>query len=76
MKTVIMTSAYWEDALNWLQQNVGRLLWQNPIIEWRGQGWHMKCTPTWANRGHASRPKYEVAFDDPAQAMIFALRWE
>ena len=74
-KPVVVTAAPWAEVLSWLQQNVGNLLWSQPIMAWHGEGWHMKSHPEVAPRGQSNRIRYQVTFDDPKLAVIFALKW-
>jgi hypothetical protein len=77
--TTIRTHQPWPEVLSWLQQNVGDLLWSQPIVSWRGQGWHMKSgrsmDPLGSPRGSMGTSFYDVEFDDPKQAVAFALKW-
>lgn len=74
-KTVVLTTAPWAEVLSYLQEHVGDLLHCRPIIMWHGEGWHMKSHPEVWPIGAARRIGYEVTFDDPKQAVIFALKW-
>ena len=74
-KTVVLTTAPWAEVLSWLQQNVGNLLWSQPIVAWHGEGWHMKSRSEVWHRGKPNPMGYEVTFDDPKLAVIFALKW-
>jgi hypothetical protein len=42
---------------------------------WHGEGWHMKSESEVDLRGRPSRMFYDVTFDDPKQAVAFALKW-
>jgi hypothetical protein len=42
---------------------------------WHGEGWHMKSGSQVAPRGQSSRMFYDVTFDDPKQAVAFALKY-
>ena len=74
MKTLVVTNAPWAEVLSWLQQNVGVMYWSQPIVAWHGEGWHMKSHPVvaWGKPHHIG---YEVTFDDPKPAVLFALKW-
>lgn len=74
-KPVVLTTAPWAEVLSWLQQNVGNLLWSQPIVAWHGEGWHMKSHPEVWPSGRPRRIGYKVTFDDPKLAVIFALKW-
>ena len=74
-KPVVLTNAPGVEVLSWLQQNVGNLLWSQPIVAWHGEGWHMKSHPEVWPIGAASCIGYKVTFDDPKLAVIFALKW-
>ena len=69
-KPTVRTYQPWAEVLSYLQQHVGDLLHCRPIIMWHGKGWHMK-------RGGAvdGRYFYDVTFDDPRQAVAFALKY-
>ena len=74
-KHTIRTSQPWAQVLSYLQQHVGNLLHCQPIIMWHGEGWHMKSGSHVAPRGQSSLPFYDVTFDDPKQAVAFALKY-
>lgn len=67
------TTRPWAEVLAWLQENVGDLLWSQPIIAWHGDGWHMKSTPIVRQRGLSPTPCYTVKIDNPALAVLFRL---
>jgi hypothetical protein len=73
-KHTVRTYQPWAEVLSYLQQHVGKLLHCRPIVFWHGEGWHMKYTEV-APRGRPSRMFYDVTFDDPKQAVAFALKW-
>lgn len=70
----IKTSSFHSDVLEWLQENVGDLLWSKPIIEWHGRGWHMvnqySIVPYTVPDLH-----YVITVDDPKLAILTSLRW-
>jgi hypothetical protein len=66
----VRTYQPWAQVLSYLQQHVGKLLHCQPIIMWHGEGWHMR-----SGRQVDSRSFYDVEFDDPKQAVVFALKW-
>jgi len=73
-KHTVRTHYPWAPVLSYLQTNVGVLLHSQPIIFWHGQGWHMKggrTTVHWT----VGTSFYDVEFDDPKQAVAFALKW-
>ena len=74
-KTTVRTHQPWAEVLSYLQEHVGDLLHCQPIVFWHGKGWHMKSAPEVAPRGRPSRMFYDVTFDDPKQAVAFALKW-
>ena len=55
----------WNDIVSWLCENVGHLLWAQPIVEWHGYEWHMRRTAT----------GYEIRVDDEELAVLTLLRW-
>lgn len=59
---------FYSEILEWLQVNVGELLWSHPIIAWHGEGWHIK-----QHAKVASRPFYVVNFEDKEKALMFGL---
>lgn len=71
MTRTVLTAAYYTEVVDWLTENVGPVLWSQPIIQWKGRGWHMK--------GHArpDSPDYywSITIDEPRLAMLAALRW-
>ena len=63
--------------LDWLQENVGPLLWSNPILEWHGQGWSMR-TGTDFNPGpeiNFIKVYQDVTIYDAQKELIFRLIW-
>jgi hypothetical protein len=72
---VIVDTSNWAEIVQWLQYNVGTLLWKQPIISWHGDGWHMKSTPKVNQRGLSAKPCFTVEFDNEKMAMLFALKW-
>ena len=75
VKHTVRTYQPWAEVLSYLQQHVGDLLHCQPIIMWHGEGWHMKSESEVDLRGRPSRMFYDVTFDDPKQAVAFALKW-
>lgn len=71
----VTTNAFHSDVVSWLQENVGQLLWSNPILEWRGQGWSMHYNGN--NHGGANLTvfRYLIRIDDAKLANLTALRW-
>lgn len=61
----VITNAFHSDVVEWLQENVGDLLWSRPIVEWRGRGWTIN------SMGH----RYLIRIDDAELAVVCALRW-
>ena len=74
-KHTVRTFHPWAEVLGYLQQHVGDLLHCKPIVFWHGKGWHMKGGQAVGPRGSMGRSFYDVEFDDPKQAMVFALKW-
>jgi hypothetical protein len=77
-KHTVRTYQPWAEVLSYLQQHVGKLLHCRPIIMWHGEGWHMKRGTSHrqvAPRGTVGTSFYDVEFDDPKQAVAFALKW-
>jgi hypothetical protein len=75
INTTVRTYRYYNEVVNWLTANVGNVLWSRPIVEWHGQGWHMKsnvCTddPGKHQTGHRC---YDVQFEDSKKATLFGL---
>jgi hypothetical protein len=42
---------------------------------WHGEGWHMKGGRAVGLRGTVGTSFYDVEFDDPKQAVAFALKY-
>jgi hypothetical protein len=77
-KHTVRTHYPWAEVLSYLQEHVGVLLHSQPIIFWHGRGWHMKAGTSHrqvAPRGTVGTSFYDVTFDDPKQAVAFALKW-
>lgn len=74
-KHTVRTNHAWAPVLSYLQTNVGVLLHSQPIIFWQGRGWHMKGGSYVAPRGSVGEYFYDVEFDDPKQAVAFALKY-
>ena len=70
----ITTTAYYEDVISWLQENVGDLLWSRPVVEWRGRGWTMNILGM-KRSVHQSYTTYTIRLDDAKLATLAALRW-
>lgn len=66
----VRTNAFHSDVVEWLQENVGNLLWSRPIVEWRGQGWTMNHFGS-LDSGY----RYLIRIDDAELATICALKW-
>lgn len=52
-----------EEVLEWLQENVGPMLWRKPVVEYHGQGWHMIVQDS----------RYRVDIDDKEKYLIAIL---
>lgn len=78
-KHTVRTYQPWAEVLSYLQEHVGNLLHCKPIVFWHGEGWHMKrgsyASYAAAPGGSVERSFYDVEFDDPKQAVVFALKW-
>ena len=78
-KHTVRTYYPWAEVLGYLQEHVGDLLHCRPIIMWHGEGWHMKSGRSMealgSPRGSMGTSFYDVEFDDPKQAVAFALKW-
>ena len=72
-KHTVRTYQSWAEVLSYLQEHVGNLLHCQPILFWHGEGWHMKRGPMSFEAD--PRSFYDVEFDDPKQAVAFALKW-
>lgn len=70
--TQVRSNRHYGEILEWLQTNVGTVLWSHPIITWHGNGWHMKRHTEVMPRG-VSNNYYIVEFEDPKMATLFAL---
>jgi hypothetical protein len=70
----VRTNAFHSDVVEWLQENVGDLLWSRPIVEWKGKGWtmnHLGSLITDSNNGY----RYLIRIDDVELSVMCALRW-
>lgn len=56
---------HWDELVTWCQVNVGVLLWSQPIIEWHGQGWHIRRVA----KG------FEVTIEDEKLLILAMLKW-
>ena len=72
-KHAVESYRFYNEILQWLQENVGNILWSQPIISWHGEGWHIKSTPKVSPRGISSVICYTVTFEDPEKALLFGL---
>lgn len=70
----VRTNAFHSDVVEWLQENVGNLLWSRPIVEWRGQGWTMNHLGSLEN-SDTQGFRYLIRIDDAELAVVCALRW-
>lgn len=70
----VRTNAFYSDVVEWLQENVGDLLWSRPIIEWRGHGWTMNHFGSLEN-AYTQGYRYLIRIDDAKLAVMCALRW-
>jgi hypothetical protein len=70
-KHTVRTYQPWAEVLSYLQEHVGNLLHCRPIMMWHGEGWHMRRS----EQEVVSCSFYDVEFDDPKQAVAFALKW-
>lgn len=69
----IRTNAFYSDVIEWLQENVGDLLWHRAIVEWRGRGWTVNNIGL--NLGNGVKCEYLIRVDDPKLAVLAMLRW-
>lgn len=72
-RTTVRSYRYYTEILEWLQTNVGDILWSHPLIAWHGNGWHIKQITDVAPRGSIRPASYLVEFDDEKKATMFAL---
>lgn len=66
----VRTNAFYSDVIEWLQENVGDLLWSRPIVEWKGRGWTMNSIGSLE-----SNHRYLIRIEDAELAVMCALRW-
>lgn len=71
----VRTNAFHSDVVEWLQENVGDLLWSRPIVEWRGLGWTMNSMGSITNSRDGQGYGYLIRIDDAELAVVCALRW-
>lgn len=69
------TSAFYGEVVPWLQENVGKLLWSRPIVEWKGEGWTMNSLGIEDRSNVVYKAQYLVRVDNPELAAVAALRW-
>jgi hypothetical protein len=58
------------DLTGWLHDNVGKVLWSRPVLEARGEGWHVKLVDTGTYHFVT-----EVDIADPQKSLLFSLTW-
>jgi hypothetical protein len=71
----IRTSAFYEDVISWLQENIGDLQWSRPIVEWKGRGWSMNAYGVVGAKYGLNRMFYIIRVDDAKLATLTTLRW-
>jgi len=71
----VRTNGHYKDVVLWLRENVGDVLWDKPIIEWKGKGWTMNHMGSLINDSNDGNHRYLIRLDDPDLAVICALRW-
>lgn len=71
----IKTNGFHNDVVEWLQENVGNLLWSRPIVEWRGRGWTMNHVGSLTNTINDGTCRYLIRVDDERLAILTMLRW-
>jgi len=57
--------------IRFCEENIGHILWSNPIVEWHGLGWHIKSFATSDISVHG----YEVDISDDRLSLMFALKF-
>jgi hypothetical protein len=72
----ITTTAHYEDVIEWLQTNIGELLWSRPVVEWKGRGWTVNSYGSLRLRSSSSVVSYIIRIDNPKLATLAALRWQ
>jgi hypothetical protein len=71
----VRTNAFHSNVVEWLQENVGDLLWSRPIVEWRGRGWTMNALGALVNDSNDGKHRYLIRLDNAELAVMCALRW-
>lgn len=71
----VKTNGFYSEVVEWLQENVGDLLWSRPIVEWRGRGWTMNHLGSLINDSNDGNYRYLIRIDDVKLATVCALRW-
>ena len=61
------SNRFYSEILEWLQTNVGNILWSQPIIAWHGDGWNMKLSKK------VGKTYFIVEFEDKEKALMFGL---
>lgn len=70
MQISLERTVSFHDMIVWLEANVGKSLWTRPIIEARGNGWHIKLIDV-GTYNHVWR----IDIDDQQQAVLFWIKW-
>lgn len=73
MSATVKSTRYYTEILEWLQENVGDILWSHPLVAWHGNGWHINQHVEVAPRGSRPQTYFLVKFDDEKHATMFAL---
>ena len=69
----VRTSAFHLDVIEWLQDNVGDLLWSSVnSVEWKGRGWTMNSLGI---IHYEFDYRYLIRIDDAELSVMCALRW-
>jgi hypothetical protein len=71
----VKTNGFHDEVVEWLQENVGDLLWSRPIVEWKGKGWTMNHFGSLINESNPGRYRYLIRINDAELATMCALRW-
>ena len=70
----IIARGNYNEIVEWLEENIGKVLWSRSIIEWKGSGWSMNLYGY--NDTFPYQPaSFIVRIDDERLALLCSLRW-
>lgn len=72
MLNEVITDAFCLDVVEWLQENVGSLLWCRPNVEWKGQGWTLNA---YGYNKSKNKTYYMIRIGNDKLGMLAQLKW-